>query len=72
MLSLFLAIAATTGCHNTVFENKTNQPWDQVDKMHYRAASQRCGELYEKSPCVKLFRKRENRNYSVICGGKSE
>jgi len=66
-MSIVLA-AVMAFCPATKFENKTDLPWNEFDNKHYLTAKKRCGEIYQKSPCVKVFRKRSESDFSVICG----
>ena len=52
--------------------NNTDQPWNDFDNQHLKIAQKRCGEIYKNSPCVKMFKKRTERDYSVICGKGTE
>ena len=62
---LFLS---SLGCPKTIFENQTKYPWNQRDYSFYKVVTKRCGKLYEQSPCVKIFYKKGQNDYSVICG----
>lgn len=64
----FLLASAIFLCPQLKFENWTKEPVNEYDIKHYRIAKRRCGEIYKKSPCIKLFRKRTSSDYSVICG----
>lgn len=55
-------------CPATVMQNVSSYPWNAYDRKILRQAQKRCGELYDDSPCVKLFRKYNKVQYSVICG----
>lgn len=65
ILSLVLAV-----CAPTKMVNLTNLDWNDFDRQHLQVAKKRCGEIYKKSPCALEFRKRSERDYSVICGKK--
>lgn len=47
--------------------NKTDT-WTDRDQKTLEKAFIRCGELYKKSRCLKVFTKYPNNHYSVICG----
>jgi hypothetical protein len=51
-------------------ENASKEPWNAYDYSILEQTKHRCGELYPDSPCVKLFRKYNRKQYSVICGEK--
>ncbi len=64
-----LLIGLLTLCPEIKFENKTKDPWNETDYKHAEIAYKRCGQIYKRSGCMKIFTKRtENRDYSVICG----
>lgn len=58
-------------CAAAIIENSTNM-WNKQDEKHLEVATKRCGQLYAGSPCVKIFRKKEEGVYAVICGVPSE
>lgn len=64
MLKIILALS----CSATVMQNVSTEPWNDYDKKELKYAQKRCGEIYDDSPCVKLFRKFDKQQYSVICG----
>jgi len=68
----FLLVAALNGCPAVKMENKTKFPWNDFDKTSLRKAQSHCGMIYDRSPCVKRFIKWGERDYSVVCGGKSK
>lgn len=45
-------------------------PWNKYDYNILNQAKIRCGKIYPDSPCVKLFKKYNKQQYSVICGKK--
>ena len=57
-------------CAMTVMQNVSKQPWNDYDRQMLQYATKRCAEMYEDAPCVKLFRKYNVQQYSVICGAK--
>jgi hypothetical protein len=65
---LFVAFAAMQYCPKPNIVNESKKPFNQTDKVTLQRAYKRCGELYPESPCVKLFIKRTERDYAVICG----
>ena len=67
MILLAVFLASSFNCAPTNFENKTKFPWNENDKWNYETAVVGCAKKYKKSPCVKLFRKWDERDYSVIC-----
>ena len=50
--------------------NTSKFPWNDYDQSMLKQAEKRCGELYDDSPCVKLFKKYDKLSYTVICGEK--
>ncbi len=63
-----LILLSALNCPKIIMENRTDKAWNDFDNQHLAIAKKRCGEIYRKSPCVKLFRKRSESDYSVICG----
>ena len=55
-------------CPQTKMVNVTKFSWNDYDRSVLKQVQKRCGELYNDSPCVKLFRKFGEQDYSVICG----
>ena len=55
-------------CPAPVMLNVSAYPWNSYDKVVLQIAKKRCKEIYDDSPCVKLFRKHEKQGYTVICG----
>lgn len=70
MLIPYVLVFAAAVCQPPKLENKTKFPWNDFDKKTLKGAATRCGQKYPNSPCVKLFRKHGERDYSVICGAK--
>lgn len=67
MLSLAFFLAAS--CPEPKMVNVTPYPWNQFDLETLERAKKRCGQLYQgRSPCVKLYRKWGEFDYSVVCG----
>lgn len=66
MISLIMLLSSS--CPETKMVNRTEFPWNDFDRQTLARAKKRCGELYENSPCVKLFIKRTANDYSVLCG----
>lgn len=63
-LIMLLALA----CPQTRIENWTNE-WNKQDQWTLDNAKKRCGQLYPDAPCVKMFRKKDESTYNVICSG---
>lgn len=40
----------------------------KMDSIVLKTAKTKCGEIYEKSPCVRSFKKTGKTSYEVICG----
>ena len=69
MLAAILTNIIVFSCHNPIIDNWT-KVWNEEDAKTLKQAQIRCGEIYPDAPCVKLFRKKEELNYNVICGAK--
>lgn len=67
-----MLIAALLSCPAVTFQNTSGLKWNDYDYSILNQAKRRCGELYPDAPCVKLFRKYNFQQYSVICGAKKE
>ena len=67
MSSLILITALS--CPTPRIENYTKE-WNKRDQATFDHAKIRCGQLYPEAPCLKMFRKKDNWTYNVICGGK--
>lgn len=68
MIALF--IYAALACPAVQMQNVTEFPWNDYDRSILDQFKVRCGQIYEDSPCVILFRKYGKQDYSIICGGK--
>lgn len=66
MSTLLLLLAAT--CPETKMLNTSKEPWNDYDMSIYKYATKRCKELYSDAECVKLFKKYNVQQYSVVCG----
>jgi hypothetical protein len=62
-----IIVYALISCPTPFIDNYTDT-WDKVDQAHLDSAISRCPQIYEDAPCVKIFTKKEDRVYSVICG----
>lgn len=71
MITFSLALFITLSCPATKMVNVSGDPWNDYDKSILEQAKKRCVQLYEDSPCVKLFRKYGKQDYSVICGDEN-
>lgn len=60
--------AIALACAEPKIVNTTPYPWNDFDKQTLARAKKRCGELYPASPCVKLIKKYNIQDYSVVCG----
>ena len=56
-------------CPTTKIVNHTDV-WSEYDKSVLNTAKVRCNEIYPGSPCVKVFIKKEEQLYNVVCGSK--
>lgn len=66
MIALLIALS----CPTPVMQNVSKEPWNDYDRSMLAQTEKRCGEIYPTAPCVKLFRKYNRKQYSVICGKK--
>jgi hypothetical protein len=67
MNGLFSLLLLAGMCKDPPIENHTDV-WNKIDQLHLDSAIKRCPEIFPEYPCVKLFRKKEERVYNVICG----
>lgn len=67
---VILVAVNVIGCPQPVVENRSAS-WTKQDQQTYNHASFRCREIYPEAPCMKLFRKKDDSTYNVICGKKS-
>jgi hypothetical protein len=65
-MNLLLIMALS--CPPTKVKNLTNFPWNAFDQKSLEHATKRCGQIYIKSPCLKVFRKVDERDYQATCG----
>jgi hypothetical protein len=69
-LLLYLTLAAPLPyCEVPRLDNHT-PTWTTLDNQTYESAVQQCRLRYKNSPCLKVFRKVEERRYQVVCGGR--
>lgn len=68
MNAFIILFASMAYCPKPEIVNESKKPFNEQDKQTLARAYKRCGELYKDSPCVKLFIKRTERDYAVICG----
>lgn len=55
-------------CPKTTMLNTSKYPWVKYDYEILDYSKKRCAQLYQNSPCVKLFKKYNKQQYSVVCG----
>ena len=65
--TIIATVALTATCPKTRIENWT-KVWTKRDQQTLDTARKRCGEIYPDAPCVKMFRKKDETTYNVICG----
>lgn len=63
-----IPIILVLSCPITVMQNITKYPWNDYDRSILKQTEKRCGEIYKDAPCVKLFKKWDKQDYSVVCG----
>jgi hypothetical protein len=66
MIFLLLALS----CPVTKMQNTSGYSWNNYDRSELKYARKRCGEIWPDSPCLKLFKKYDKKQYSCICGSK--
>jgi len=54
-------------CPQTKLVNKTNEPWNNTDKLSLKTAQTGC-KRHGYSPCLKTFIKVKTRTYQAWCG----
>lgn len=62
MSDLLLAFVMAV-CPATLIVNDSGVPWTSFDQRTLDRAKQRCGQLYQRSPCLKKFVKRTATDY---------
>ena len=65
---LTMVLALTLSCPETKMLNTSKFAWNDHDRVTLAHVKKRCGEIYPDAPCVKLFKKWGEKDYSVICG----
>jgi hypothetical protein len=66
-----LILLTLLSCPETKIVNYTNV-WTKTDQSTLDGVKVRCGEIYKDAPCVKIFIKKEEQLYNVVCGDRSE
>ncbi len=56
-------------CPKVVIENRTDEPFNSIDKWNLSIALKRCKQLYKNSPCLVKFIKKAPGAYGAVCGG---
>lgn len=69
---MIVLIILALSCPEPLRQNVSGDPWNAYDKQEEQYCQKRCGELYDDSPCLKLFRKFEKQGYTCICGAKKK
>jgi hypothetical protein len=64
VIPLLLALT----CVLPIMQNTSKFPWNDYDRQELKYAQKRCGEIYSDAPCLRLFRKYNFQQYSVVCG----
>ena len=65
---LNLGVPTLQNCPEPVVTSESNDPWNKIDQRNFESAIVRCGQKFEKSPCLKRFVKRDVQVYWAICG----
>lgn len=65
-----LLLSLALNCAAPEMVNVSKYPWNQHDLDTLEYSKRRCAQLHSDAPCVKLFRKFDYQDYSVICGKK--
>lgn len=66
---IIFTLLLSLSCPKTTIINHT-KIWTEQDQKTLKGAEKRCGELYEDSPCLKTFIKKEELLYNAVCGEK--
>lgn len=69
---MLLAAVLALSCPTTKITNVTKFPWNSHDQQTLTYSRNRCVQLYNDAPCVKLFRKWGKQDYSVTCGATAD
>lgn len=69
--AIIVGIVMGTTCPATRIENRTDT-WNKQDSETLVHARMRCAEIYPDSPCVKLFIKKDEQTYNVVCGNNQD
>jgi len=70
MLKPYNSITVEYNCPKTKMLNTSKYPWVDYDYEILEYSKKRCSQMYQNSPCVKLFKKYNKQQYSVLCGSK--
>lgn len=54
-------------CPALIIVNFSGEPWKEIDQKNLDVAKYRCIQIFEDSPCLKKFIKKEPRTYNAIC-----
>lgn len=69
-MTMFLfSLVVAAACPDTKVINLTKE-WNSIDERSLKFAKSRCAEIYDDSPCLKVFEKREENLYRATCGGR--
>lgn len=67
-----LAFYLSFVCSSTIMLNTSREPWEKYDYDMLDQAKENCVKHYLDAPCVKLFKKFDRKQYSVVCGLESK
>lgn len=67
---IYLFVLAALACPQVDIINTTKHPWNSHDQKMLDYSKARCSQLYDDAPCVTFFKKRGEKDYSVLCGEK--
>jgi hypothetical protein len=67
-----ILLALTLVCHDPKIVNTSGYTWTPHDSSVLDHAKVRCGEIWEDAPCLKVFYKKGQKNYAVVCGAKEK
>lgn len=67
-----LIFAMAFSCGPIQIMNTSKYEWNSYDAATLAHAKKRCGEIYRRSPCLKVFFKVDKQDYKAICGAEDE
>jgi hypothetical protein len=68
---LAIALAMSLQCPQTQIINRSNEPFNEVDRKNMNIAKKRCIVHFPKSPCLVRFYKLGYQSYHATCVAKT-